>query len=86
MKENEFDLSSLKFRKSIGIEVQNARLKKGQSINEFSKNCKISSNMLQYIENETGDIGTYKIFCICKYLGIDLEEFIKKVLNRMDML
>lgn len=86
MKENE--PLSIKLAKSIGIEVKNARLKTGQAIEEFSRNCKINSGTLQYIENATGegDLDIYPLFCICKYLGIELKAFFERIENRMDTL
>lgn len=86
MKKNEYEELLCKYQKSIAKEVKNARLKKGQTIEEFSKNCKISRDTLIYIENAKGDIDLYLISCICKYLDIEFKDFFKNVENRIKTL
>ena len=81
MSKNNLDLSTINLFKNIGMEVRSNRLIKKQTIEEFSKNCKITPSTLQYIESANSDIEIDDLLHICRYLEIEIAAFFDKVEN-----
>lgn len=64
------------FNAAFGAFIREARMSKGIYQGEISKHLSVTQSYYSYIENGTRNIDLQLAIEICKYLGLDLNDFI----------